>query len=282
MCVQGEKVSCERRESNGPTHRLIQFTDPHIGGRPDYQLLGLDTGRTLDEVLNAIAREQAGAEMLLATGDISANGSEASYRRFLDKMQRVRTPWFWLPGNHDEPARMAQLAPARSAEMVTLGNWRLLLLDTSLEGEICGGLHRAQLQRLQQLLHECRQHPVMILMHHQPVPVGSDWIDGHMLREGREPLLDMVRAAPQVKALVWGHVHQQFDSRIQRPGFADLQLHATPSTSVQFTPGSGPFAVDDEMPGYRWFELNDDGSYSTGVERVKVSEYSVDLASGGY
>lgn len=275
-------MSCEREESSGLVHRLVQFTDPHIGGRPDYQLLGLDTGRTLDEVLRAIARDQAAAELMVVTGDISANGSEAAYRRFLRKMQSVRTPWYWLPGNHDAAARMKQLAPARCAEMVALGNWRLLLLDTSVENQIRGGLSDAQLQRLQLLLQECREHPVMILMHHQPVPVGSDWIDGHMLREGGERLLQMVGKSPNVKALVWGHVHQQFDSQLDRPGLGKLGLYATPSTSVQFTPGSGPFSVDDEMPGYRWFELSDDGSYTTGVQRVTVSEYSVDLASAGY
>ena len=264
-------------KSKEAVHRLVQFTDPHIGGRPDYQLLGLDTGYTLDQVLNAIARDQAGAELLVATGDISANGSEAAYHRFLQKMQAVETPWYWLPGNHDRAARMRQIAPSRSADVVALGNWRLLLLDTSVENQICGGLSDAELEHLQKLLHECREHPVMIMLHHQPVPVGSDWIDGHMLREGGERFVDLVSAAEQVRALVWGHVHQQFDSRLKHIG-----LHATPSTSVQFTPGSGPFAVDEEMPGYRWFELCDDGSYRTGVERVTVPEYSVDLSSDGY
>lgn len=275
-------MSREHRGSTGSVHRLIQFTDPHIGGRQDYQLLGLDTGLTLDEVLRAIGREQPQAEMLVATGDISANGGEAAYRRFLQKMQSVSVPWYWLPGNHDDAARMRQLAPARSVETVALGGWRLLLLDTSLENQICGGLGEAQLRRLQQLLHEQRQHPLMILMHHQPVPVGSDWIDGHMLRGGRERFLQLVGDAPQVKAIMWGHVHQQFDSRLERPRLGSLGLHATPSTSVQFTPGSGPFSVDEELPGYRWFELRDDGSYATGVRRVEVSEYGVDLASGGY
>ncbi|WP_445362637.1 3',5'-cyclic-AMP phosphodiesterase [Microbulbifer sp. ANSA003] len=272
------------REHNEPSrsdetnsYRLIQITDPHIGSRPDYQLLGLDTGHTLDEVLSAIVSRQQAAQLLVATGDISANGAEASYRRFLQKMRRVQKPWYWLPGNHDLSSRMKQLAPQRCTEVVALGNWRLLLLDTSVENQICGGLSEAQLERLQLLLWETREHPVMIMMHHQPVQVGSKWIDGHMLRDGREQLLQMVSKAPQVKALVWGHVHQQFDNHEGRVG-----LHATPSTSVQFTPGSGPFAVDDEMPGYRWFDLYDDGSYKTGVERVEVSKYSVDFASSGY
>ncbi|MBB3062052.1 metallophosphoesterase [Microbulbifer rhizosphaerae] len=264
-------------ESVGPVHRLVQFTDPHIGGRPDYQLLGLDTGHTFDEVLRAIEREQSDADILVATGDISANSSEGSYRRFLQKMQRVEIPWYWLPGNHDNPARMNRVAPGRHPEVVSLGDWRLLLLDSSLRGQICGGLDDSQLERLEELLALHAAHPLMILMHHQPVQVGSAWIDGHMLRSGRDRFLQLIGDNPSVKAVVWGHVHQQFDSRLGHIG-----LHATPSTSVQFTPGSGPFSVDEKMPGYRWFELRNDGGYRTGVERVTVSEYSVDLASAGY
>ncbi|WKD49283.1 phosphodiesterase [Microbulbifer spongiae] len=271
------------REYNTPppqgvaSHRLIQITDPHIGSRPDYQLLGLDTGHSLNEVLSAVMATQPRAEALVVTGDVSANGSEASYCRFLQKIRALPIPWYWLPGNHDAGARMKRLAPNRSTEQIALGNWRLLFLDTSVEGQICGGLSEAQLERLQFLLWKSRAYPVMIMMHHQPVPVGSNWIDGHMLREGCEQLLLMVEGAAQVKALVWGHVHQQFDGSL-----GPIGLHATPSTSVQFTPGSGPFAVDDQMPGYRWFELRDDGTYTTGVERVAISKYFVDLASSGY
>ncbi|MFD1217371.1 MULTISPECIES: metallophosphoesterase [Microbulbifer] len=257
--------------------RLIQITDPHIGGRPDYQLLGLDTGHTLNEVLAAITAEPRAAELMVVTGDVSANGSEDSYRRFLNKMQPVHPPWYWLPGNHDKPQRMDELAPRRRPEVIPVGNWRLLMLDTSVAGHICGGLDERELARLRQLIEDNADHPLMLLMHHQPVPVGSHWIDGHMLRTGREAFIDLVQGADNVRALTWGHVHQQFDSHLGHIG-----LHATPSTSVQFTPGSGPFSVDSEMPGYRWFELYDDGRYETGVERVQMAEYSVDLASSGY
>ncbi|WP_066961247.1 phosphodiesterase [Microbulbifer sp. Q7] len=262
-----------------PAHRLIQITDPHIGGRPDYQLLGLDTGHTLSEVLSAVSGPTAStsADLLVVTGDVSANGSEAAYRRFLHKMQPVTAPWYWLPGNHDTPRKMDELAPRRRPEVVSVGAWRLLLLDTSVPGQISGGLSDEELARIGQLLEDHREHPLMLMMHHQPVPVGSHWIDGHMLKQGREELIALVRGLENVRAIAWGHVHQQFDSHLGHIG-----LHATPSTSVQFTPGSGPFAVDSEMPGYRWFNLRDDGSYETGVERVAIAEYSVDLASSGY
>ncbi|WGL16006.1 metallophosphoesterase [Microbulbifer bruguierae] len=274
MFRQGEAVNDVAVK---PANRVIQITDPHIGGRPDYQLLGLDTGRTLSEVLNAIRAQSKQPEVLVVTGDVSANGSEAAYHRFLNKMQGVASPWYWLPGNHDNARRMDIIAPKRRPEVVRVGNWRLLLLDTSVPGQICGGFSSAELARIEQLISTHADYPLMLMMHHQPVPVGSHWIDGHMLKEGRDAFVELVQRAENVRAIAWGHVHQQFDSELGHIG-----LHATPSTSVQFTPGSGPFAVDSEMPGYRWFDLRDDGSYETGVERVAIVEYSVDLASSGY
>ncbi len=36
------------------------------------------------------------------------------------------------------------------------------------------------------------------------------------------------------------------------------------------------------MPGYRWFDLHDDGSFDTGVNRVTGKEYVIDYKSAGY
>jgi Icc protein len=36
------------------------------------------------------------------------------------------------------------------------------------------------------------------------------------------------------------------------------------------------------MPGYRWFELNDDGTFATGVVRVTDKQYAIDYKSEGY
>jgi len=64
----------------------------------------------------------------------------------------------------------------------------------------------------------------------------------------------------QVRAVVWGHIHQPYD---QRRGH--LRLMGTPSTCVQFLPGSTQFALDASPPGYRWLWLEPDGSLDTAV-----------------
>jgi Icc protein len=82
---------------------------------------------------------------------------------------------------------------------------------------------------------------------------------------------------PQVRGILWGHVHQQFD-RMR----GNVKLMATPSTCVQFLPKSTTFAVDEAAPGYRWLSLFEDGSIETGVERLTAIPGAVDLASAGY
>jgi 3',5'-cyclic-AMP phosphodiesterase len=63
--------------------------------------------------------------------------------------------------------------------------------------------------------------------------------------------------------MVWGHVHQQFDSR--RKG---VRLLSVPSTCAQFLPHADQFALDPSPPGYRRLTLCADGSIDTEVIRV--------------
>lgn len=61
-----------------------------------------------------------------------------------------------------------------------------------------------------------------------------------------------------------GHVHQQFEARC-----GQARIMGTPSTCIQFRPDCDNFELDDKSPGYRWLQLNDDGSIETGVERIE-------------
>jgi Icc protein len=63
-----------------------------------------------------------------------------------------------------------------------------------------------------------------------------------------------------VRAVLWGHVHQCFD---QLRG--DVRLLATPSTCAQFMPGSKEFALDTLPPAYRTLQLRADGTLTTEV-----------------
>jgi Icc protein len=89
--------------------------------------------------------------------------------------------------------------------------------------------------------------------------MGSRWLDRVGLENAPEFLATIDRH-PNVRAVVWGHVHQSYDAL--RKG---VRLLATPSTCAQFLALADDFAVDPRPPAYRTLELRADGSLLTEV-----------------
>lgn len=260
--------------------RLLQLTDCHIGPDDREELLGLNTNESLQDVFDHVRSHHEGWDLLLTTGDIANNGGARTYVRFLNILQQSAIPhraFGWLPGNHDSPVDMNEAMDSEQlTKEILIGNWLILLLNTQVPGHTHGNLVEAELNLLDESLANNRDRHVLIFMHHQPVPVGCAWVDHQKVRSEYAffKILDQYK---HVRAVVWGHVHQEF-SQMRK----DVRLLATPSTSIQFTPNSEDFAVDHRMPGYRWFELNPDGSFTTQVERIPTKSYSIEYTSEGY
>lgn len=255
---------------------VVQITDTHLGEQRGERLTGVDTDDSLQDVLSLIASREQQVDVVLATGDIVNQPSISGYRRFIAYMNELDCPWLWLPGNHDSPELMRELAPDNDWERgVDSAHWQCQLLNTHVPGQVGGGLAGSELQRLEQSLGGSDKHQ-LVFLHHQPIPVGSRWIDSQQVSNGDE-LERLLGGYPRVKAVVWGHVHQDF---YVRRGHIDYR--ATPSTCIQFAQNSLNFALDSNLPGYRRFTLHADGSYTTTVERVEAKDYGLNLRSQGY
>lgn len=248
-----------------------------MGSQPGEKLLGLDTDQSLYDVLQAVQANEA-PDMILATGDISNDGGVASYERFIHIIERYfpNTPLAWLPGNHDDPMNMDQVANLPIEAHCVRGGWNMIFLDSRIPMEEGGDLEYNELDRLNKLLAAYPRLPALVFLHHQPVPVGSKWLDQYVVLRNRE-FFAILDRHPNVKSVCWGHVHQQFEAERN-----NVKLLATPSTCVQFLPHSEEFGVDKAMPGYRKFELHANGRLETGVCRIKDKVYKIDFASSGY
>jgi len=269
-----------RLERAGDRLRLVQITDTHLYRAEGGTLLGLDTDFSLRHVIDLVRARQPRIDLVLATGDISDRGSEESYRRARDYLGQLGSPVLWLPGNHDRFRPMAEVL-GEAGELrreARSDRWLVTMLHSQVPGEVGGRLGAAELAEFESRLEHARAHGLhcLVCLHHQPVPVGSAWIDPQML-EDSDAFWALVDANPCVKGVIWGHVHQQIDRRR-----GDVLLMSTPSTCVQFAPGSDEFRLDDAPPGYRWLDLFDDGRIESGVVRVADVEFDVDLESRGY
>jgi 3',5'-cyclic-AMP phosphodiesterase len=257
--------------------RLIQITDCHLGQYTGEQLLGLDTDESLQDVVALVNREQKHVDYLMVTGDVASGGQPGAYQRFMKTyLPQLPQPMAWLPGNHDLPREMVKAQGRPLDKCIVLGDWAVILLDTSIEGSEFGDLSESELTFLDETLQQHHDKHVVVFLHHQPVKVGSAWIDQYQVRSA-DAFFAIIDKHPKVKAIGWGHVHQDYTAN--RKG---VKLLASPSSCVQFKPLIDEFTVDTVMPGYRWFDLYADGRVETGVSRVAEKAYGIDFASSGY
>jgi len=242
---------------------LIQITDTHLRG--DKQpLRGMNTQESFHSVLELVQSHEHDISLLLATGDVSHDGSEESYRAFISGVTPLSAPVAWLPGNHDQVSVMTSAFDGKQtgAKSIQLGSWRLILLNSQVEGEIYGHLCAAEIAFLDRELANCEECHLLISLHHQCLPIGSGWLDTWGLRNADE-LLSRIESDPRVKAVICGHVHQEADVRQD-----SVRLLAAPSTCFQFRPNSPEAELDDVAPGYRWIDLQDNGEIVTGINRL--------------
>lgn len=260
--------------SASKTIRLAQITDPHLGKQPGDELLGVNTDLSLQDVLSTLPEH----DLLIASGDISNDGSPESYRRFADTLTSQGISRFaCLPGNHDEHEVMARvMGPAVMNPVLVLGSWIFILLNSRVPGFEYGDLSESELKFLDKTLGRHPNHHAMIFLHHQPVKVGSAWIDQYLVRSA-DRFFNILDQHSNVRGVAWGHVHQDFHEI--RNG---VELFASPSTCIQFKPNNDQFALDDTMPGYRMFNLQSDGGITTSIGRVEGKNYNTDFSSSGY
>jgi len=267
-------------EPKGGCLQLVQITDTHLNRVPGGTLLGLDTDFSLQHVIDTVLAERGNIDLVLGTGDISDHGAEAAYGRARDYFEQLQAPVLWLAGNHDRAETMAEVL-GDGGDLATSaigGNWQVVMLNSQIPGEVGGHLGAEQLGLLEAYLAEAEQagRYCLICLHHQPVAVGSAWIDQQMVSDSDE-FLSLVERYSCARAILWGHVHQALDRQ-----HGDIRLLSSPSSCIQFAVASDDFKVDDQAPGYRWLDLYPDGRIDTGVSRVTGVTFNVELDSSGY
>lgn len=241
--------------------RLLQITDTHLMGDEAAAMRGVVTLDSLRRTLRTVRHELEAADAVLLTGDV-VHDDAGGYAWIRAELGALGRPVLCIPGNHDDPALMREALaapPFRHCGHHDFGAWRIVMLDSTVAGEVAGELGAAELARLGAALGTGSPPHALVVLHHQPVPVGAPGLDGVGLRDGAA-LLAALEGLPTARALLCGHVHQESERRAGR-----LPAFSTPSTCVQFLPGSPGFALDTRGPGCRTLELRDDGGIATRV-----------------
>ena len=242
---------------------VAQLTDTHLFADESQTMKGFPTVRSLQAVLEHLVQRQPDLDLLLLTGDLSQDETIASYEQLRDRLTPLNIPAYWLAGNHDQS--LDSMATVLCTDLISpektfqRGGWQFILLNSMLPQQVQGRLSDETLAALEQQLQQSEQ-PTLIALHHPPLAIASPWMDAIGL-ENREDFFAVIDRHPQVKLVIFGHIHQEFDRWRQ-----GVRYLGAPSTCVQFTPNVDEFAIDpDRQPGFRLLRLFADGTYDTEV-----------------
>ncbi|MBV8170932.1 MAG: phosphodiesterase [Candidatus Eremiobacteraeota bacterium] len=254
-----------------PPPFFIQVSDTHLFEDASTKLWDVAPDQALDTAVEALSGLDGKPSFILVTGDCSADGSEASYLRLAGKLQRLGAPVYYIPGNHDDAQRMARLLAGRAinpgdklTQDFDAAGWRFILLDSSVPDQDWGALGKDQIEWLRGALAQRQDVPTMVVVHHNPLPIGSAWLDTMTIADA-DQLVPLIDAAPQVRAVLFGHIHQETNEER-----GSTKYLSVPSTFFQFKPHSATFAEDKVPAGARIVHL-EPSSFSTAVMRFGQS-----------
>lgn len=187
--------------------RILHLSDTHLygDGRLHYGLV--DTLAALDRVL-ARAGEADAVDLVVASGDLSDDGSVASYRLLRDRLE----PWAaergaaiaYAMGNHDLPDAFEDVLGPRET-VLEIGGFRVVTVDTTVARAGYGRIGAERLERLRVALSEPSANGTVVVLHHPPVPPTTGLFDTLRLIDP-QPLLD-VCSASDVRLILAGHYH---------------------------------------------------------------------------
>lgn len=269
------KLTAPLYENVSSMKTIIQISDTHLMDSCDEQFVKIDPELSFHQVMNDILEQNHKIDMIIHTGDIAQVAKPQTYSRYLSYMESLNIPFYQTPGNHDD-LEIFPYPQNQPISFIHLDQWCIILLNSAVSGRIDGYIDKHQLQTLEELLRTHSNLHTIIGCHHHPVPMKSEWIDEHCLKNGNE-LIEILKNYPQVKGVINGHVHQETDVTLHQ-----IRFLSVPSTSIQFKPKSKDFALDTIEPGYRCLYLHDNGHFETQVHRLDEHPHQINENISGY
>ena len=227
------------------TITVAQITDSHIKRE-----VGRGDGSP-DEMLRRAVSLVADArpDVLLLTGDIADDGSTEAYQRVAKAVADLGVPVLATAGNHDRPAEVA--ATLGATDEISIGGWRILLVDTSIPATEWGRIDMAALLRR---LGPTDGPPTVLALHHPPITTSTHpW----MRLEGGGELVVALSARGDVRVVLSGHLHEAFNVVVGRVSYIGCS-----SSFYSIKHRNNQFILDNGHVGALVLSLNLDGGFT--------------------
>jgi 3',5'-cyclic-AMP phosphodiesterase len=193
--------------------KFIQITDSHLI-EPGARLYTLDPLAQLKACVADVNARHGDAAFCIVTGDLTHRGTPQSFKAFSEAIGQLRMPCQLMLGNHDDRDNFRAAFPGQAVDengfvqsVFDKDGYRFILLDTHDKGFAHGRLCAARLAWLEARLDEARALPVLLFLHHPPMPVGIKRMDQSALQEP-EKLAALLNGRDNIRHMFFGHLHR--------------------------------------------------------------------------
>jgi Icc protein len=248
--------------------RLIQITDTHLLEDAEGEIFGVKPESAFKKVIAYAVSAKINPNCIIATGDLSDDGSHNAYFRMQAIFSNIELPVFVVPGNHDSIQNMRSSlvdSNIKMEDMAEIGGWVIIFLNSVIEGEDHGIIDHKALLTLGKQLEAIGNKFCLIALHHSPIP---GCITSGCQLQNWQPFLNLIASYQSVKVVISGHVHKPSKNVI-----AGLELLTTPSTFVHVIHPQqvdnekiiGPHLFNTKKMGFRVIDLFPDGTFNSKV-----------------
>ena len=227
---------------------------------------------TVDKILGK--KENFGnLDGVIITGDISDDGSTASYFDAYDILKELNLPLLAIPGNHDlRQPMMSYFSKDIDIQSSEFFDWIyetsdtvVIGLDTLVEGQKYGMLRSKSLNLLFKNLSQPSEKNIILAIHHPPINTGIPFMDEIGLKNSSE-LAECLDAADQPIRILCGHVHGIYQGT--------LGIHSVvtaPSTCTRFSFNrrvDGPKGFKLFPTGFAYLDSSNNGFWTPLITSV--------------
>lgn len=235
---------------------IAHITDTHLTRRGVLMGGRLDSAANLHRTIDRLLALDTRPDCVLLTGDLTDRGEAEAYARLRAALVRLSMPVYAIPGNHDDREAMRRAfsdcpwlpAQGRLCYEVEIGAFRLLALDSLVDGKEYGMLGTDQLAWLTQRLAAAGSARVLLMVHHPPINSGVAVMDTMKLRDAAA-FGDIVAAHPNIERILCGHMHRSMHLR-WRGTVVSIPFSTVEQIHLGFA-AAAPLATIAEPPGFQ-------------------------------
>lgn len=165
-------------------------------------------------------------DFILHTGDVIYDPHESAYEAVREVFSPIDSPIYYLAGNHDHnDGLQRQLMGCKDADVIPhyhyefeVNGVQVVCVDSNGPAELpAGNVTDEQLDWLNTLCTAHDDRPMIVAIHHNPIPVDVPWLDNFMGITNGLAFHDVIKqAGDRLLGVFHGHIHQ--NTSVHREG----------------------------------------------------------------